>query len=110
MTMRLSAGIMVPLTESQPSWIGLGKDGYRTHLLNLQDISRNDLRRPNFPQSTAPEDNSLESKGFLEFVDNRTGLEFLNKTDAGIQQEQSADDTEVNPILETSSQNGGSLL
>lgn len=39
----------------------------------------------------------------LEFIDNRTSLVFLDETDDSVEKEQTANDTEINPILETSS-------
>lgn len=46
----------------------------------------------------------------LEFVDNRTGLEFLDETDRGVEEQQTADDTEIDPVLETSSHCKSKLL
>lgn len=36
-------------------------------------------------------------------------MEFLNETDKGVEQEQSANDTEIDPVLETGGQNSSSL-
>lgn len=80
-----------------------------THLLDLEDITGNDLGGLNLLEGTVTENNGLESQGLLEFFDNGTGLEFLDETDTGVEQEQSADDTEIDPVLETGSQNSGSL-
>ena len=80
-----------------------------THLLNLEDITGNDLSGLDLLQSTVTEDDSLESKSLLEFLDDRTSLVFLDETDRGVEQEQGANDTEIDPILETSSQNSSSL-
>ena len=53
--------------------------------------------------TSVTKNDSLESKGLLQFVDNRTGLELLDETDGGVEQEQTTDDTEIDPVLETSS-------
>lgn len=81
----------------------------QSHLLDLEDITGDDVRGVNLLEGTITENNSLEGKSLLEFVDNGTGLEFLEETDAGVEQQETADDTEIDPILETSSKNGGSL-
>lgn len=78
-------------------------------LLDLQDITGNDLGRLDLLEGTVTKNNSLERKGLLELVDNGTGLEFLDETDGGVEKEKSADDTEINPILETGSKNSSSL-
>jgi hypothetical protein len=52
---------------------------------------------------------SLEGECLLQFFDNGTGLIFLNETNSSVKQEQSANDTEIYPILKTGSENGGSL-
>lgn len=83
-----------------------GDDGT---LLNLEDITGNDLGGFDFEQATVTEDDSLQSESLLQFVDNGTSLEFLNESDSSVKQEQRANDTEINPVLKTSSQDGGSL-
>ena len=50
-----------------------------THFLNLQDITRNNLRGLNLLEGTVTEDDSLKSEGLLQFFDNRSGLEFLDE-------------------------------
>ena len=55
-------------------------------------------------------DSGLQSKGLFESVDDVAGLIFLTKADNRIEKEESADDTEVNPILHTGSQDGRDLL
>jgi hypothetical protein len=83
-----------------------GNDGT---LLNLQDITRNDLRGLNLLEGAVTEDNSLESQSLLQFVDNGTGLVLLEETNAGVEQQKTANDTEIDPILETGSKDGSSL-
>ncbi len=78
-------------------------------LLNLEDITGNDLGGLNLLEGAITENDSLEGKSLLEFLDNRTSLEFLNETDTSVKQEKSANDTEIDPILETGSENSGSL-
>jgi hypothetical protein len=39
----------------------------------------------------------------LEFVDDRAGLVFLDETNDSVEQEQTADNTEIDPMLETGS-------
>lgn len=83
-----------------------GDDGT---LLDLEDITGNDLGGLNLLEGAITEDDSLKGKSLLEFLDDGTGLVFLEETDAGVEHEQSADDTEIDPILETGSKNSGSL-
>jgi hypothetical protein len=79
-------------------------------LLNLEDITGNDLGSLDLLEGTVTENDSLESESLLQLVDNGTGLVFLEETDTGVKQEQSANDTEIDPILETGSENSSSLL
>lgn len=83
-----------------------GNDGT---LLNLQNITRDDLGSLNFLKGTVTENDSLESESLLEFFDNGTSLEFLNETNTGVEHEKTADDTEIDPVLKTGSQNSSSL-
>ena len=78
-------------------------------LLDLEDITGNDLRSLNLEETSITENNSLEGKSLLELLDDRTGLELLDETDEGVEQEETTDDTEINPILKTGSENSGSL-
>jgi hypothetical protein len=77
--------------------------------LNLENITGNDLGSLNLLEGTVTENNSLESKSLLQLVDNGTGLVLLDETNGGVKQKKGADDTEINPILETGSKNGSSL-
>ena len=81
----------------------------KTHLLNLEDITGNDLRGLNLLEGAITEDDSLKGKGLLQLVDNRTGLVLLEETNAGVEHQETENDTEINPILETSSEDSGSL-
>lgn len=80
-----------------------------TYFLNLEDITGNDLRSLNLEETAITENNSLKSEGLLQFIDDRTSLVFLNETNGGVKQEKGANNTEINPILETGSENSGSL-
>ncbi|PMB73754.1 hypothetical protein BM221_001179 [Beauveria bassiana] len=77
--------------------------------LNLEDVTGNDFGGLNLLEGTVTENDSLESKGLLEFLDNGTSLEFLNETDSSVEQQKGANDTEIDPVLKTSSENSGSL-
>lgn len=83
-----------------------GNDGT---FLNLENITGNDLGSLNLLEGTVTENNSLESKSLLQLVDDGTGLVFLDETNGGVKQKKGADDTEIDPILETGSKNGSSL-
>lgn len=103
-----SDGRLVNLEESifsDDATVG-GDDGT---LLNLEDITGNDLGGLNLLEGAITENDSLEGKSLLEFLDNGTSLEFLNEADTSVKQEKSANDTEIDPILETGSENSGSL-
>lgn len=80
-----------------------------THFLDLEDISGNDFGGLNLLEGAITEDDSLESKSLLQFVDDRSGLVFLDETDTSVKQQQSANDTEIDPVLETGGQDSGSL-
>ena len=80
-----------------------------THFFNLQNVAGNDLWSLDLLQLAVTKNGGLESKSLFQFLDNRAGLEFLDETDAGIEQQQGANDTEIDPILETGSKDSGSL-
>jgi len=79
------------------------------YLFNLEDITRNDLGSFNLEETAITENNSFESECLFQFVDNGTGLEFLDETNSGVKKEQSANDTKIYPILKTCGENGSSL-
>lgn len=83
-----------------------GDDGT---LLDLEDITGNDLGGFNLNKTTVAENDGLEGKSLFQFIDDRTGLEFLDETNTGVEQEETANDTEIDPILETGSKNSSSL-
>ena len=76
---------------------------------DLNDITGDDFGSLDLNQSSVSETDSLESEGLFQFFDNGTGLEFLDETDSSVEEQKSADDTKVYPILKTSSKNSGSL-
>jgi hypothetical protein len=80
-----------------------------TYFFNLKNVTRNDFWSLDFEESTITENNRFESEGLLQLVDDGTGLELLDETNRGIEQEQSTNNTEIHPILKTSSQYSGSL-
>ncbi|TFA98674.1 hypothetical protein CCMA1212_009581 [Trichoderma ghanense] len=101
-------GGLVDLEEStlgDDATIG-GNDGT---LLNLQNITRDDLGGLDLLEGTVTEDNSLESERLLQLLDDGTSLELLDETNTGVEQKKTADDTEIDPVLKTGSQNGSSL-
>jgi hypothetical protein len=77
--------------------------------LDLQDIAGNNLGGLDLLESTVTQNNSLESECLLQLVDNGTSLVFLDETDGGVEEQQSADDTEIDPVLKTGSKNSGGL-
>ncbi|PTD13270.1 hypothetical protein FCULG_00004147 [Fusarium culmorum] len=79
-------------------------------LFDLEDVTGNDFRGLDLLESAITEDNSLESKSFLELLDNGTSLVLLNEANTCVKKEKSANDTEINPVFKTSSKNGGSFL
>jgi hypothetical protein len=79
------------------------------YLFNLEDVTRNDFWSFDLKETAITENNGLQSECLLQFVDNGTGLEFLDETNSCVKQEQSANDTEIYPILKTRSENGSSL-
>jgi hypothetical protein len=80
------------------------------YLFDLKDITRDDFGSFNFEETAITEDNGFQGKCLLQFIDNRAGLEFLDETDTSVEQEQGANDTEIDPILKTGSENGSSLI
>lgn len=83
--------------------------GGETHFLDLQDIAGNDLGGLNLLEGAVTEDDGLESERLLQLLDDGTSLELLDEANAGVEQEQRADDTEIDPILETGGKDGSSL-
>jgi hypothetical protein len=80
-----------------------------SHLFDLEDITRDNFWCLDFLQLAITKDGSLERKCLFQFFDNRTSLILLEKTDKCIEEKQCTDDTEINPVLKTSSQNRSSL-
>lgn len=120
---RLEALIVLVLVDSE----GLASDGRLINLqesilsddlavsrndgtlLELEDITGNDLGSSDFLEGTVTEDDGLESESLLQFVDDGASLEFLDETNTGVEKQKTANDTEIDPILETSSEDGSSL-
>lgn len=75
----------------------------------MEDVTRNNFGRLDFIESAAAENSCLQGQSLLELVDNGTRLEFLDETDGCVEQKQGANNTEIYPILEASSENGGGL-
>lgn len=75
----------------------------------MQDITGDDLGSIDFTEGAITKNGGLEGERLLQFFDDGTGLKFLDETDGGVEQQQSADDTEIDPIFETGSQDGGGL-
>jgi hypothetical protein len=103
-----SDGRLINLQESvfgNNATVG-GDDGT---LLDLEDITGNNHGSLNLLEGAITEDDSLKGKSLLQFVDNGTSLELLDETDTGVKQKQTANDTEIDPILETGSKDGSSL-
>lgn len=80
-----------------------------THLLDLEDITGNDLGGLNLLEGTVTENDSLEGKSLFQFVDDGTGLELLDETNAGVEEQKRANDTEIDPVFETGSENSSGL-
>lgn len=80
-----------------------------TYFLNLENVSWNNFWSLNLKETAVTEDDSLQCKGLLQLVDNRSCLEFLDETDSGVEEEKGANDTEIDPILKTCGKNGSSL-
>jgi hypothetical protein len=83
--------------------------GNNCSLLNLHDVARNNLVGLDFLQGTVSENNGLQGQSLLQFFDNASSLEFLDETDTSVQQQKSANDTKVDPVLQTSGENGSGL-
>ena len=80
-----------------------------TYFLNLENVTWDDFRSLNLEEAAIAKDDGLQCKSFLQLVDDRTCLEFLDKSDSGVEEEKGANDTEINPILKTGREYGGSL-
>ena len=80
-----------------------------TYFLNLKNVTGADFWSLDFLELSITENGSLESECLLQFLDNGTGLVFLDETDSGVEQQQSADDTKIDPILKTGSEYGSGL-
>jgi hypothetical protein len=79
-------------------------------VFDLEDITGDDLGSLDLEKTTITKNDSLQGKSLLELIDDGTSLEFLDETDTGVEQEKTADNTEINPILETGGEDSGSLL
>jgi hypothetical protein len=56
-----------------------------THFFDLEDITGNDFRSVDFSELAITENNCLERKSLLQFVDNGAGLELLDETDGSVE-------------------------
>lgn len=56
-----------------------------THFFDLEDITGNDFGSIDFSELAITENNCLERKSLLQFVDNGTGLELLDETDGSVE-------------------------
>ena len=79
------------------------------YLLELQNVTRNNFRGLDFLQSAIAQHGGLEGERLFQLVDNGTGLEFLDETDSRVEQQKRANDTKIDPILQTGGENSGSL-
>lgn len=84
--------------------------GVPAHILDLQNIARHDLGRVDLEESTVTEHHGLERERLLELVDDGAGLELLHETDDGVEEQQRADDTKVDPVLESGGEKSSSLI
>ncbi len=96
-------------TLEHVSITGINRINGSSYLFNLKDITRNDHGSFDFLKTTTSENDGFESEGFLQLLDNRTGLEFLDKPNRGVEKQQSADNTEVDPIFETRGKDSSGL-
>jgi hypothetical protein len=78
-------------------------------LLELEDITGDNLGSLNLNITTVSNNNSTEGKSLLELLNNRTSLEFLDETDTGVKHQKTANNTEIDPIFQTGGENSGTL-
>jgi hypothetical protein len=90
-------------------FLSVGRVQLLVYLFNLEDITRNNLGSFNLEEAAITKDNCLKSECLFQFVDNGSGLVFLDETNSRVKKEQSANDTEIYPILKTCGENGSSL-
>ncbi|KAH3668244.1 hypothetical protein OGAPHI_001998 [Ogataea philodendri] len=84
--------------------------GWDNHtVLKLQDVTWNNVSCTNFNRVAVSDNSSRVSQSLFQFVDNRTGLVFLDETNTSVQHKQTTDNTEIDPVLKTSGQDSGSL-
>jgi hypothetical protein len=108
--MRPSAGMIVPYARRfVRTHLGRVWRERRTYLFELENIPGDNVRGLNLVETAVAQNSRLESKGFLQFIDNGSSLEFLDESDGCVQQEEGADHTKIDPVLETGSEHGGSL-
>ena len=79
------------------------------YFFDLKDIAGNDLRSFDLAELTIAKNNSFEGESLLQLVDDGAGLELLDETDTSVEQKQSADDTEIDPVGKTSGEDSGRL-
>jgi hypothetical protein len=78
-------------------------------LLDDDDITGNELSGENGLLLVVTDDDSLHGNVTLERGDDISGLLLLVPTDNGVEQQDTANDTEINPILETGSEKSSEL-
>ena len=80
-----------------------------TNLFDLQDVTGHDLRGFDFPKRAIAKYDGFKCESLFQFVHVGAGLEFLDETDTCVEQQQTANDTEIDPVGETSCKHSGSL-
>ena len=62
-----------------------------------------------FLERAITNNNALEGKGLLQLINNGAGLVLLDEADDCVEEQQGANNTEVNPVLEASGKKRSSL-
>lgn len=71
----------------------------------MNNITRDDLISVDLDHVSITPDIGFESQSLLETLDNVASVKLLSKSNTGVDDEQSNDDAEVNPVLQASRQN-----
>lgn len=84
--------------------------GRGTYIINMNDVTRDDLIRINLDQLSISNHVGLERQSLLEAVDDVASMILLGESDTGVEHKKAGDDAEINPVLQTSSQKCGNLF
>lgn len=76
--------------------------GVEAYIINLNNITGNNLISIDFDHLSIAPDIGFESQCLLEALDNVAGMILLSESNTSVEDQQPSDDAEVDPVLQAS--------